>query len=102
MSNILLLIQMQFRSMRGPVGQLFLAANANYNNFDSVSLYPQVMPRNKGSAIFDTRTLLISLWSSSDLLSIDVPGTFHMSPHTHILHHPEEKITQNHLLFFSV
>lgn len=102
MSNIPHLIQMYFSFMRGPVAQLFLVTNANYNNFDSAPLYPQVMSRNGSSAIFDALTLLISLWSSSDLSSIDVPGTSHMSSHTHILHHPEEKITQSHLLFFSV
>lgn len=88
--------------MRGPAAQLFLVTNAGCNNFDSVPLYPQVMSGNESSAFFDALTLLISLWSSPDLSSIDVPGTFHMSSHTHILHHPGEKITQNHLLFFSV
>lgn len=76
MSNIPHLIQMHFSFMRGPVAQLFLVTNANYNNFDSVPLYPQVMSRNESSAIFDALTLLISLWSSSDLSSIDVPETF--------------------------
>lgn len=102
MSNVPLLVQVHFSSMRGPVAQLFLVTNASNNNFDSVPLYPQVMSRNKSSAILDALTPLISLWSSSDLSSMDVPVTFHMSSHTHILHHPEKKITQNHLLFFSV
>lgn len=93
------MIQVHFSFMRGWVAQLFSVTNANDNDFDSVPLYPQVMSRNESSAIFDALTLLLSLWSSSDLSSIDVLGTFHMSSHTHILHHPEEKITQNHLFF---
>lgn len=102
MSNIPPLIQLHFSFVRGPVAQLFLVTNANYDNFDSAPLYPRVMSRNESSAIFDVLTLLTSLWSSSCLSSIDMPGTFHMSSHTHVLHHPEEKITQSHLLFFSV
>lgn len=92
MSNIPHLIQVHFSFMKGWVAQLFLVTNANDNNFDSVPLYPQVMSRNESSAIFDALTLLLSLWSSSDLSSIDVLGTFHMSSHTHILHHPGERL----------